>query len=34
MTNLMGDFNAKIGMDNNGYEEVMRIHDVGEMNEY
>ena len=32
MTILMGDFNAKIGMDNNGYEEV--THDVvEEMNE-
>ena len=28
----MGDFNAKIGMDNNGY-EVMGIQGVGEMNE-
>ena len=32
VTILMGDFNAKIGMDNNGYEEV--THDVfEEMNE-
>ena len=30
---LMGDFNAKIGTDNNGYEEVMGTQGVGEMNE-
>jgi len=30
---LIGDFNAKIGTDNNGYEEVMGTHGVGEMNE-
>jgi len=29
----MGDFNAKIGTDNNGYEEVMGTQGVGEMNE-
>jgi len=29
---LIGDFNAKIGMDNNGYEEVMGTQGVGEMN--
>ena len=29
---LMGDFNAKIGS-NNGYEEVMDTHGIGEMNE-
>ena len=32
VTILMGDFNAKIGMDNNGYEEVMGTQGVGEMN--
>ena len=30
---LMGDFNAKIGTDNNGYEEAMGSQGVGEMNE-
>ncbi len=30
---LMGDFNAKIGADNTGYEEVMGLHALGEMNE-
>ena len=30
---LMGDFNAKIGMDNKGYEEVMGTHGLGEMND-
>ena len=29
----MGDFNAKIGSNNRGYEEVMGIHGIGEMNE-
>ena len=29
----MGDFNANIGMDNNGYEEAMGTHGIGEMNE-
>ena len=33
VTILMGDFNATIGMDNNGYEEVMGTHRVREMNE-
>jgi len=33
VTILMGDFNAKIAMDNNGYEEVMGTDVVGEMNE-
>lgn len=28
---LMGDFNAKIGLDNTGYDEVMRGHGLGEM---
>ena len=30
---LIGGFNAKIGMDNNGFEKVMGIHGGGEMNE-
>ncbi|XP_055891507.1 craniofacial development protein 2-like isoform X2 [Biomphalaria glabrata] len=30
---LMGDFNAKVGSDNSGYEEVMGKHGIGEMNE-
>ena len=30
---LSWDFNAKIGTDNNGYEEVMGTQGVGEMNE-
>ena len=29
---VMGDFNAKIGNDNKGYEEVMRQQGLGEMN--
>jgi hypothetical protein len=29
----MGDFNAKTGSDNTGYEQAMGIHDLGEMNE-
>ncbi len=29
---LMGDFNAKIGADNTGYEEVMGLHALGEFN--
>ena len=29
----MGYFNAKIGSNNTGYEEVMGIHGLGEMNE-
>ena len=33
MTILMGHFNAKIGINWNGYEEVMGTHDVGEINE-
>ena len=32
-TILMGDFNAKIGSSNRGYEEVMGTHGIGEMNE-
>ena len=30
---LMGDFNAKIGEDNTGYEEVMGRQGIGEMSE-
>jgi endonuclease/exonuclease/phosphatase family metal-dependent hydrolase len=30
---LMGDFNAKIGGDNNGFEETVGKHGLGEMNE-
>ncbi|CAH2305101.1 Hypothetical predicted protein [Pelobates cultripes] len=30
---LMGDFNAKIGPDNTGYEQDMRIHGLGVMND-
>ena len=30
---LLGDFNAKIGTDNTGYERVMGTHGLGEMNE-
>ena len=33
MTILIGDFNAKIGMDKNGCEEVMENHGDGKMNE-
>ena len=33
ITILMGDFNAKIGSNNRGYEEVMGTHGIGEMNE-
>lgn len=33
ITIVMGDFNAKIGPDNTGYENVMDKHDLGEMNE-
>ena len=33
MTILIRDFNAKIGMNNNGYEKVIGIQGVGEMNE-
>ena len=33
MTILMGDFNAKIGADNTGYEDTMGIHGLGQMNE-
>ena len=30
---MMGDFNAKVGNDNTGYEEIMGKHGVGVMNE-
>ena len=30
---IMGDFNAKIGTDNTGYEDIMGTHGVGQMNE-
>ena len=33
ITILMGDFNAKIGMDNKGYEDIMGTHGLGQMNE-
>lgn len=33
ITIVMGDFNAKIGSDNTGYEEVMGKHGLGQMNE-
>ena len=33
LTLLMGDFNAKIGTDNTGYEDIMGEHGTGEMNE-
>ena len=33
ITILMGDFNAKTGMDNTGYEDVMGTHLLGQMNE-
>ena len=33
ITILMGDFNAKIGMDNTGYEDVMGTDRLGQMNE-
>ena len=29
ITILMGDFNAKIGMDNTGYEDIMGTHGLG-----
>ena len=32
-TILMGDFNANIGSNNRGYEEVLGRHGIGEMNE-
>ena len=30
---LMGDFNAKIGMDNTDYKDIMGTHGLGQMNE-
>ncbi|VDP53487.1 unnamed protein product [Schistosoma mattheei] len=33
LTILMGDFNAKVGMDNSGYEDIMGRHGLGERNE-
>ncbi|VDP29324.1 unnamed protein product, partial [Schistosoma mattheei] len=33
LTILMGDFNAKVGMDNTGYEDIMERHGLGERNE-
>nr|KAG5697993.1 hypothetical protein BaRGS_005811 [Batillaria attramentaria] len=33
MTILMGDFNAKIGSNNTGYEDTMGTHGLGQMNE-
>ena len=33
MTILMGNFNAKIGSDNSGYEVVMGRQGLGKMNE-
>lgn len=33
ITVLMGHFNAKIGADNTGYEDIMGVHGLGQMNE-
>ena len=33
ITILMGDFNAKIGSDSTGYEDIMGAHGLGQMNE-
>ncbi|VDO51213.1 unnamed protein product [Schistosoma margrebowiei] len=33
LTILMGDFNAKVGTDNTGYEDIMGLHGLGERNE-
>ncbi|VDP45146.1 unnamed protein product [Schistosoma margrebowiei] len=33
LTILMGDFNARVGTDNTGYEGIMRRHGLGERNE-
>ncbi|VDO78835.1 unnamed protein product [Schistosoma margrebowiei] len=33
LTILMGDLNAKVGMDNIGYEDIMGRHGLGERNE-
>ncbi|KAK4467952.1 hypothetical protein MN116_000217, partial [Schistosoma mekongi] len=32
-TILMGDFNAKVGVDNTGYEDIMGQHGLGERND-
>jgi endonuclease/exonuclease/phosphatase family metal-dependent hydrolase len=32
-TLLMGDFNAKVGYNNTGYEQTMGRHGIGQMNE-
>ena len=32
ITILMGDFNAKVGSDNTGYEDIMGAHGLGQMN--
>ncbi|VDP45570.1 unnamed protein product [Schistosoma margrebowiei] len=32
LTILMGDLNAKVGMDNTGYEDIMGRHGLGERN--
>ncbi|VDP03668.1 unnamed protein product [Schistosoma margrebowiei] len=33
LTILIGDFNAKVGMDNSEYEDIMGRHGLGEKNE-
>ena len=33
ITMLMGDFNAQIGINNTGYEDIMGTHGLGQMNE-
>ncbi|VDP28187.1 unnamed protein product [Schistosoma margrebowiei] len=33
LTILVGDFNAKVGMDNTGYEDIMGLHGLAEINE-
>ncbi|VDP32910.1 unnamed protein product [Schistosoma margrebowiei] len=33
LTILMGDLNAKVGIDNTGYEDIMGRHGLGEINE-
>ncbi|VDP42400.1 unnamed protein product [Schistosoma margrebowiei] len=30
---LMGDLNAKVGIDNTGFEDIMARHELGERNE-
>ena len=34
ITILIGDFNAKVGMDNISYEDIVVTHGLGQMNEY